>query len=187
MNRIFLDANVLFKKVLLASFLDMAAKGLVTFLWSDEVLAEFSKNRKLKGSKPDSIDAICKDIDHHFGNGKVTITDYKNIVAQLKLTHFKDRHILAAASAAGAEYLLTFNLSDFDSAEAKALAVTIIHPDDFLVNLLSTNEDELISCIKFTRARRQTPPTTENELLEFFNKADLNNFPIALSQHIGKF
>jgi hypothetical protein len=47
----------------------------------------------------------------------------------------KDRHVLAAAVAAGSELIVTFNLDDFPAPACEPLGVAAIHPDDFLLNL----------------------------------------------------
>ncbi len=187
MIRVFLDADVLYKKILLSTFLDMAEREIFTFLWSREVINEFSRNRIDKGSNPKIIDSICTGIEENFLGGIVERKDYEELEANLKKTNIKDRHILAASSVAGANYLVTFNLSDYDKKEAKDLDVEIIHPDSFLIILFKSNRSEVISSLKFTRARRQNPTTTDNEFLEHLKKAKILKFAEILSSYLGKF
>lgn len=187
MIRVFLDANVLFKKILLTIFLDMAENKVITFLWSQEVLAEFSKNRKKYGSKSANIKSICSNIATHFHFGEITKRDYIKTEKNLSKTNLKDRHILAAAAESGANYLITFNTSDFSKSEAKALKLSVIHPDDFLSLLAENNIAALLNSIKLSRTRLKNPPTTEVEFLEYLRKADVSNFASNLSNHINNF
>lgn len=46
-------------------------------------------------------------------------------------TDAKDRHVAAAAAAAGAVFLATRNVSDFDTSEAAAHGFSVIHFDAF--------------------------------------------------------
>ena len=50
-----------------------------------------------------------------------------------------DRHVLAAAVAAGSELIVTFNLDDFPAEACEPLGVEAIHPDDFLLDLHDLN------------------------------------------------
>ncbi len=187
MIRVFLDADVLYKKILLSIFLDMAEREIFTFLWSREVINEFSRNRIQKGSNPKIINSICRGIEENFIGGIVEKMDFEELEGKLKITDIKDRHILAAASVAGADYLVTFNLPDYDKNEAKNQNVEIIDPDSFLIILFNSNRNKVISSLRFTRARRQNPTTTDKEFLEHLKKAKVLKFTEVLSSYLGKF
>jgi hypothetical protein len=45
---VLLDANVLYSKILLTIFLDMAEAGGIAFFWSDGVIQEVDRNLKKK-------------------------------------------------------------------------------------------------------------------------------------------
>lgn len=184
---VFLDANVLFSKILLTVLLDMPQFNIISFLWSDEVIQEVSKNLKKKVAQPHSVDALEKSIKTAFRMGEVEKKDYQSIEPTFVKTDPKDRHVLAAASAAGAQYLVTFNLADFDVAEATSQSVQVIHPDSFLCFLHGNHPNEVVQSIKHSRGRRTRPPQTENEFLERLRKANVTSFADAMSAHIGQF
>ena len=184
---VFLDANVLFSKILLTIFLDMAELEIFSFLWSDEVIKEVTKNLKLKGVNPQSVDKLEESIKSAFKMGEVEKNDYKSLEQNLSKTDPKDRHVLAAASIAGAQYLVTFNLSDFDVAEATSQNVQVIHPDDFLSFLYTNHTNEIVRSIKHSRGRRTRPVQTENEFLDRLNKSSVVSFATTLSTHLGHF
>ena len=64
--------------------------------------------------------------------------------------HPKDRHVSAAAAAAGATIIVTSNIRDFRNLPAGIAAVT---PDAFLLELLRTRPDELMDSLG-TQAHR---------------------------------
>ncbi len=51
----------------------------------------------------------------------------------------KDRHVLAAAVLAGADYLVTYNLKDFPVRSYEDYNLSVLHPDDFLLSHARSN------------------------------------------------
>ena len=47
----------------------------------------------------------------------------------------EDRHVLAAAVAASAEVIVTFNLNDFPTEACRPHEIEAMHPDEFLLIL----------------------------------------------------
>jgi len=185
--RIFLDANVLYSKVLMPLFLDMAEAKIVTYLWSDEVMNEFEKNRiKKHPTHSAQISSTVKDIRNAFSGGEVVAADYAAVKASLVKTDLKDRHVLAAASVAGAQRLITFNISDFNKSEAKKLKVAIQHPDDFLCFIFAKNKQKVLSSVKHTRTRRKNPETTTEDFVALLSRAEVKKFAKKLSANLTK-
>jgi predicted nucleic acid-binding protein len=182
---VFLDANVLFSKILLTVLLDMAEAGRISFLWSGEVLQEVGRNLKRTVTNSQSVDSLISSVKSAFAQGEVLKVHYQGVEANLSKTDPKDRHVLAAAAVAGAYFLVTFNLSDFDVAEATTYGVHLIDPDSFLCLLLKNHPNEIVGSIKFTRGRRTRPPQTEIQFLSRLKAANVTNFANELSSHIG--
>ena len=184
---IFLDANVLYSKILIAVLLDMADNQIISFLWSDQVIQEVAKNWKLAGKNPTSVDKTLNDLKSAFALGEITKADYQKTESLLSATHPGDRHVLAAASAAAAGYLVTFNLKHFDASEASIHGLHLIHPDAFLSMLLNRHPNEVIKSIRGSRSRKTRPQLTEVEFLDRFKAASVGNFANNLSNFIGQF
>ena len=64
------------------------------------------------------------------------VTSYEDLIASLSLPDPDDRHVLAAAMRAGAEVIVTYNLSDFPTEALARFDIEAQHPDDFLLCLL---------------------------------------------------
>lgn len=58
------------------------------------------------------------------------VSGFEHLVDGLDLPDPDDRHVLAAAVRAGAQAIITANLTDFPAAKLKPYAVEAIHPDD---------------------------------------------------------
>lgn len=82
---------------------------------------------------------------------------------------------------------MTFNLSNFDVAEATTYGVHLIDPDSFLCLLLKNHPNAIVSSIKDSRGRRTRPSQTEVEFLDRLRAAKVNSFANEMSNFIGQF
>jgi hypothetical protein len=77
--------------------------------------------------------------------------------AILEPVHVKDRHVVAAAMAVQADAIVTFNIADFAGVHLKErLQIKVIHPDDFVMDLVDLHEKRAVSAFRELRARKQT-------------------------------
>ena len=75
--------------------------------------------------------------------------------------HGDDRHVVAAALAAKAEVVVTFNTRHFPGEALAPLTIEAITPDQFLNNLLDLHPQVLGACLQ-TVASRQREPSRRN-------------------------
>jgi hypothetical protein len=79
----------------------------------------------------------------------------------------KDRHVVVTAIATRADAIVTFNIADFAAAHLKAhLEIEVIHPDDFVMDLVDLNEKRAVAAFRELRARKKNPPWETAELVE---------------------
>ncbi|GGO84342.1 hypothetical protein GCM10011348_30370 [Marinobacterium nitratireducens] len=64
------------------------------------------------------------------------VQGYERWEALLELPDPDDRHVVAAAIEAEAEFIVTFNLREFPREELDSYAISAISPDDFLCDIL---------------------------------------------------
>ena len=76
-----------------------------------------------------------------------------------------DRHVLAAAIRAGADTIVTCNLTDFPAETLARFDIHAQHPDDFLLGLLDLDPGVVCAAIKRQRENLRNPPKTAAELL----------------------
>lgn len=135
-GRVLLDACVLYPPVVRELLLAAAEAGLFAPRWSPRVLAEWriaaARNHGLEGE--DAAAAAIDRIERRFPGAAAT--PEADTEAALALPDAADAHVLAAAIAAGAETLLTFNLRDFPARRLAAHGIRPRHPDGFLWELL---------------------------------------------------
>jgi predicted nucleic acid-binding protein len=96
----------------------------------------------------------------------------------------KDRHVLAAAIASGAEYVVTFNLRHFPEADCKPHGIKAVHPDAFLLELLAGGPAEAAAALEECAAGLANPPMTPGQVLSQMADA-APGFSDAMRQVIG--
>jgi hypothetical protein len=79
------------------------------------------------------------------------------LVASLVLPDPDDRHVLAAAIAGHADYIVTLNLRDFPQAAAAKFGIEVVDPDTFLLNQWDLEPEVAAAAFQSMRERRRRP------------------------------
>ena len=93
------------------------------------------------------------------------VTGFEQLIDGLDLPDPDDRHVLAAAVRAGAQAIVTANLSDFPAAKLTPYGMEAIHPDDFLLDLLDLAPGAIANVVVEQAAGLKNPPRTVEDLL----------------------
>jgi predicted nucleic acid-binding protein len=111
------------------------APALYEARWTDQILAEVTRTLVdrfgMTREKARYREAAMREF---FQDSMVE--NYESLVAEMQ-NHPKDRHVLAAAVACRADYIVTFNLKDFPSRAADKYKVEVIGPSTFLKQLFA--------------------------------------------------
>jgi hypothetical protein len=94
----------------------------------------------------------------------------------------KDRHVLAAAVAIGAEVVVTFNTRHFPSDDCSDFGVEAIEPDEFLLILFNMNPLGARQVVEEQANDLRSPPFTLEQLLDAL-KISAPNFVEAVRNH----
>jgi hypothetical protein len=98
----------------------------------------------------------------------------------LKLPDPDDRHVLAAAIAAGAVIIVTSNLDDFPAETLQPFGVEAKTPDDFVLDQISLDEGRVRDCVHQIARGRTRPPKTYEAVLDALERAGLVGSAAAL-------
>ena len=133
---VFLDACVLYPPLVRDILLGVARAGLFAPRWSPRVLGEWhvTTARKQGTGAGEQVAALVAEFAADFPAAEVAPD--AETEAAIALPDPGDAHVLAAAIAAGAQTLLTFNLRDFPARTLAAHGITARSPDGFLWELL---------------------------------------------------
>ena len=123
-----LDANVLYPARLRDLLVRLAIAGLYQARWSAQILDECFDN--LLENRPDLTEEQLARTRQLMSTAlpDAVVTGYEDRVEEFGLPDVDDRHVLAAAVAAGASLLVTDNLDDFP-AEQIPEGMRVVSPD----------------------------------------------------------
>jgi hypothetical protein len=93
----------------------------------------------------------------------------------------KDRHVLAAAVASGAQAVVTLNLKDFPIEACEPLAIEPLHPDAFLLDLYALDAPR-VAAVERQAAVLRRPRISLHALLDRL-AVTVPNFAAALRRH----
>ena len=129
-----LDANLLYPFQLRNLLVQFGVDGVIAPRWTTRIHEEWIGNLVAAGRAPldrlrrtrDLMDGALPDAD---------VQGWEQHMDGLALPDPDDRHVLAAALAAGAGVVLTMNLRDFPASALAGHGVQAVHPDSFLCDL----------------------------------------------------
>lgn len=98
------------------------------------------------------------------------VTGYEHLIASM-LNDSKDRHVAAAAVVAGAQVIVTDNLSDFPPIALTPFNIEAQSADTFLTHLFSLDPDTMLALITAQARDYAFPPLTPLEFLDRLAKA----------------
>lgn len=168
-----LDANVLHPAFLRGAMLWFADERLFRPAWSGTILEEW--RRSLKKRHPDildeKLDAQQALMNDQFPDAEVT--GYEPLVGALSLPDDNDRHVLAAAIIGKCNGIITANLKDFPAETVQAFKTEVIHPDDFIVNIVDLHPGRALAACKRHRAAMSKSKPSADEYLDRFRACGL--------------
>lgn len=141
MNRAFLDACVLFPPLTRGCLLSAAAEGLFAPAWSPGVIDEWAwATRRDHGPDAEAaVRAEATSMAERWPEGLA----HPGADPAHSLPDEGDVHVLSAALAAGADYLVTYNLRDFPARKLRGLGLAPLHPDAFLWELAGAEPEAM--------------------------------------------
>ena len=178
MRKAFLDACVLYPTVLREILTGCAAAGLYRPLWSPRVLEEWARAaRKLPGGEEIARGEIAA-LRVRFPAAEVRPGE--GTEARMWLPDPDDVHVLAAASDAGADVLVTLNIRDFPRADVAAEGMALSNPDAFLMDLWLIAPEPVAGVLESVRATAERLSGTEQPMRSLLKRSRLPRLGKAL-------
>jgi hypothetical protein len=181
-----IDACVLYSAPVRDLVVRLAQAGLLQARWTDEIHEEWIRNVLKNNPHLDRarlertrslMDAAVRDC---------LVIGYADLIESLTLPDADDRHVLAAALRAGANVILTFNLSDFPQATLVPHGVEARHPDHLFAELLDADTDGFCAAVRLQRQGLKNPPVSVEALLLKLETVGLPQTAADLRQHADR-
>lgn len=175
-----LDANVLIPNALCDFLLRLAEEELYQPRWSPAILDEVRRHVPVS---PAAIDRRIAFMNAAFEDALVT--GYESLIDQMR-NDPKDRHVLAAAVAAGADSIITCNLRDFPIAACQPYGLVAEHPDAVLLDLWAREPRTLLRVLGEQAAStgRRGTRLTVHQVLDYLATAGARQFAEAARQSV---
>lgn len=153
--RAVLDACVLYPTVLREILVGLAGAGLIQPLWSRRIVDEWVHAAARLGPEGERVARVeAALMAEQFPAAMVDDPDEAR-AAGLDLPDPADRHVVAAALAAGAGLIVTANLRDFPRGAMDAAGLQARHPDALLVELWRAQPGAVGVVVDAVHARAQ--------------------------------
>jgi predicted nucleic acid-binding protein len=141
-----LDACVLYPGSLRDTFLRAAEAGLFRLCLTYDILEEMKRNLiENSHMAEDKAQRIFDMIKNFFD--EAFVTKHTLLIPSMPINE-KDRHVLAAAIASGAQIIVTQNLKDFPPHHLAPFEVEALSADDFLIQQFTQNKEEIVAIIR---------------------------------------
>lgn len=169
----FLDANVLHPGFLRAALLWFADDRLLRPVWSAHVLEEWRRSllQRHEDMDDEAISLLQSKFTAHFPDAEVT--GYEPFIAALDMVDAGDRHVLAAAIVGRCNGIITANLKHFPPEAVGQFGIEVVHPDEFIVNVIDLDENRALEVLQRHRAAMHVSAPTVDEYLGYFERCGL--------------
>ncbi len=158
--RVVLDANVLFPFTVRDTLLRAAAMGWFQVRWSEEILAEATRNL-IKTGRMTQVQSNRLMAAMHSAFPDALVEGYEGLVDSMP-NQEKDRHVAAAAVKSSAQLIVTNNLKDFRKLPTGLEAQS---PDIFLQSLLNLDTNGMGRLLRNQASALKRPPISLTDLL----------------------
>ncbi|MCP4667645.1 MAG: PIN domain-containing protein [Deltaproteobacteria bacterium] len=101
------------------------------------------------------------------------VRGHEELVEELELPDPDDRHVLATAIRAGAQWIVTHNVKDFPSEVLGGYRIEVRTPDQLVVELLQRTPDMVLDVVRRQAMLLRNPPQTFEDLLEILERQGL--------------
>jgi hypothetical protein len=178
------DACILYPFHLRNILVQAAVDRLIEARWTDKIHDEWIRN--LASDAP-AIPAERLQTTRRLMNEVLpgaTVGGYEDIILTVSLPDPDDRHVVAAAIAAGASVILTWNLRDFP---AKALAEHGLRsqtPDAFLAELYDEAPDLTVDSLANARRNLNKSRVSASDFVDILGNQNLNQLVTRLKKHL---
>lgn len=165
-NVVVLDACVLYPAPLRDFLLNLSYVGVFQPKWTAIIQQEWTRNllSNRQDLSAESLQRTVQAMNTAFPDAQTE--GFETYIPQVYLPDSNDRHVVATAIQAQAQYIITFNLKDFPKAELDKWHIKAIHPDMFVASLFPKKEFLIQQAFENQVKMLKNPPLTTEKVLE---------------------
>ncbi|MDY7576214.1 PIN domain-containing protein [Actimicrobium sp. CCI2.3] len=183
MERVFVDANILFSIILRDLFIELVRAGAIEVIWSEDVQIEWARsavsNGNLKPLSQTSVDRQNDCMNKMLPDAYLPRSRYEHLIESITgLNDQDDRHVVAAAIIGNASILSSNDKKAGFNKVLGQYGITLFTPDDFMIYLINDLDmiDLVTKAIKRQRSDYTRPLISALDLVDAFSKNGLVEF-----------
>lgn len=176
-----LDACVLYPIAATDALISLGSSGLFSAKWTIRVESEWMG--AIEKRRPDLVGRLSIRRDamrDAIVDWEVSAQAVAAVSLNVQLPDPDDGHVIAAAMAARADFIVSFNVADFPKRVLDTYGLEVMHPDEFIVGLGELDHPLWIDTFRSMRQRLHRPVLSTQEFVEAFARAGLPNTADAL-------
>lgn len=166
-----LDTNVIYPVIIRDLLLWFAHYDLYTPKWSAHIFDEWKQVMIRKGVEEEEVSRRIQAPNRAFPDAFVQ--HYEGIIPNLILPDPKDCHVLAAASKANANIIVTNNIKDFPKEYLQTFGLAVKSADDFLTDIIDLNPQVSIQAFREMVLHKKNPKLEEYTVLDQLRRCGL--------------
>lgn len=173
---VFFDTCTLYGEMVNDVIMSLAEARFFQPLWSKDITDELRRVLSPVVGQ-DKINRRIRMMNYAFPDANVT--GYEALIPSMKCDE-GDRHVLAAAVVSPAELLVTFNLKDFPEESLSCWHMKVVHPDEFLLDVLDLNVGKAANIVYRMMQGYRHFPQTPDELCDCLTMSGVPKFAEAV-------
>lgn len=166
-----LDSNIIYPVIIRDFLFWIAYYDLFIPKWSKTIFYVWKNVMIRKGIN--EIEAEKRTQKANLAFPYALVKNYNNLIKELELPDINDRHVLAVAIKAKADFIITKNLKDFPPDYLNTFNIQVLTPDDFIINLLNEKPDIILKAFKEMVINKKKPPKTEKKVIQSLKRNGL--------------
>lgn len=185
-DRVFIDTSELYPFTIMDVLLTMSEELLFTWVWTDELLAEWERVIVEDGLRTsESARSVTDAVRTWFSASRIEPATYRDKVTADLSPDPDDRVHVAACLNGGADVLLTRNTKDFLVEHLVRAGVRVMTADAYLIELLRRRPSASHGAFVATAAARRRPPVSPCELADRIDRAGTPAFAARMRRRLG--
>lgn len=169
----FIDSNVFHGARLRSLIIELAQSGLFRARWSERVHEEWMKSVGRRRPDIDLAKLVHYREQMDLAVPNALVSCYEQFITSIDLPDPDDRHVVAAAHAARASVIVTFNGKHFPAEVLAPLGLHAEHPDQFLLDLADLEPEAFLNAVQADLKHYRSPPLTADAYAVDLRKAGL--------------
>jgi predicted nucleic acid-binding protein len=179
------DACVLYPFHLRNIIVQAAVDRLVDLHWTAEIHDEWIRNliAKTPAISVERLQITRQLMEHALPTA--TVVDYEKHIPAVVLPDPNDRHVVAAAIAAKASLIVTWNLRDFPIATLEKHGLRRLSPDTFLADLYDKVPQLVVSSLANARRNLRRTDTSAASFIDILTHHKLARLANRVEKHLA--